>query len=153
VTAIALLAGLAADAGTKVWAANALDDGRIIGLVGSLRLRLAHNTGIAFSIGSGRSPIFVAVGVAVTALIVWMATSATTKVQAAGFGFVLAGALGNLVDRMLGGSVIDFIDAAPWWPVFNVADISLFVGASLLVLSSFRVGDHESRDREAGAHA
>lgn len=150
-TAGALLAGLAADIGTKVWAANALDDGHIIELVGSLRLRLAHNTGIAFSIGSGRSPVFMAVGVAVTCLIAWMARSATTKVQAAGFGFVLAGALGNLIDRMLGGSVIDFIDAAPWWPVFNVADISLFVGASLLVLSSFR--DHEARDREAGAHA
>jgi signal peptidase II len=132
-----LAAGVAADWATKLWAATALADGSVIDLVGSFRFRLSHNTGIAFSIGTGRSPVFMVLGLVVTSMLVWMATTSTTSAQAVAFGLVLAGAVGNLGDRFKGGSVVDFIDPQ-FWPVFNVADVLLFVGGSLLVLSTFR---------------
>ena len=59
-------------------------------------------------------------------------------------GLVVGGALGNLLDRvsapapgLLGGAVVDFIDVQ-WWPIFNVADIAICVGAGLLAILSFR---------------
>lgn len=57
-----------------------------------------------------------------------------------GFGFILGGAIGNLVDRIRIGSVVDFLDfyLGPYhWPAFNVADSSIFVGACLLILGFF----------------
>jgi signal peptidase II len=66
-----------------------------------------------------------------------------------GVGLVLGGALGNLTDRvfregtgLLGGAVVDFVDLQ-WWPVFNVADAAVCVGALLLVLTAARDGEDE----------
>ena len=67
------------------------------------------------------------------------------RLPAIAAGAVAGGAIGNLLDRvlrdgpgLLGGRVVDFIDVQ-WWPVFNVADIGICVGAVLLALLSFRV--------------
>ena len=67
-----------------------------------------------------------------------------TRLAAVALAMIVGGALGNVVDRalragnggFLGGSVVDFIDLQ-WWPVFNVADMGVVVGAILLVVSSF----------------
>jgi signal peptidase II len=63
--------------------------------------------------------------------------------MAIALGLVLGGALGNLADRLIrghGGAVIDFIDFQ-WWPVFNVADMAITIGAVLLVIAGFREGE------------
>ena len=53
-------------------------------------------------------------------------------------GLVLGGGVANLVDRAMGGSVVDFL-AVGWWPTFNLADVSLSAGCVLMVMTSFRV--------------
>lgn len=128
---------------TKTWALRALDDGPI-DLVGSLRLKLTFNDGAAFSLGSGRTLWITLLALAVVAILVWMGMHAERRLFAMGLGIILGGALGNLTDRLvragdgvLGGRVVDFVDLQ-WWPVFNVADIALWVGIGLLLLSSWR---------------
>jgi signal peptidase II len=139
---LAIAIVIALDQVSKHWALHALADGPI-DLVGSLRLRLTFNDSAAFSLGGGRtSLIAVIASVVVVALIVaaWRATDLGTAV---GLAIIAGGALGNLTDRalrngdgVLGGRVVDFIDPQ-WWPVFNVADVSLWVGIAVLVLSSW----------------
>jgi signal peptidase II len=131
---------------TKHWALVSLDD-RIVDVVGSLRLKLTFNDSAAFSIGGGRTTLIALIGLAVAAVIVRLGLRADRRLWAVGLGVILGGALGNLSDRafragdgLLGGRVVDFLDLQ-WWPVFNVADVSLWVGIGLLAISSWREQD------------
>lgn len=131
---------------SKHLALRELSDGPI-DLVGSLRLNLTFNDGAAFSLGSGRTAWITLVAVVVAVVIVRLGLRADRRLWAVGLGVVLGGAAGNLVDRFLragdgfgGGHVVDFIDLQ-WWPVFNVADVSLWVGIGLLLISSWRDGE------------
>lgn len=135
-----LVAGVAAvvvalDQLTKEWALRALTDGPVA-LFWTLRLNLSINSGIAFGLGRGLGPVIVigAVVVMVVLLVVARSTALTT-VTAVAAGLVLGGALGNVFDRVFRdqGGVVDFIDFQ-WWPIFNVADIGISVGAVMLVL-------------------
>jgi signal peptidase II len=134
---------VALDQLTKWWALRALDDGPV-DLVWTLRLRLTFNTGAAFSLGAGRGGLIALVVVAVVAWMVWFARSAATTLGAVSLGLVLGGAIGNLADRVfraddgwLSGAVVDFIDLR-WWPVFNLADSAVVIGAILLFVASIR---------------
>jgi signal peptidase II len=128
---------------TKQLALSGLDDGPIE-LVGSLRLRLTFNDGAAFSFGAGRTTWVALVASAVALGIAVLGLRARQTTAAIGYGVIFGGALGNLLDRalrdgdgFLGGRVIDFVDLQ-WWPVFNVADMSLWVGIAILVVTSLR---------------
>jgi signal peptidase II len=131
-----------ADQITKSWAVARLSDGDI-DVVGSLRLNLAYNSGASFSMGDGYGRWIALVAVVIVALLVWQGLKAATRLTAVALGMIVGGALGNVIDRavrdgrggFLGGSVVDFIDLQ-WWPVFNVADVGVVVGAILLVVSS-----------------
>lgn len=100
-----------------------------------------HNTGAAFSLLADQAGwqrwFFVGVALAATGLILWWL--AGTRGRAAfciALALILGGALGNLIDRLAYGHVIDFIDLhiAGWhWPAFNVADAAITVGAALLI--------------------
>lgn len=152
VRSVAALAAVvvAVDQLTKHWAVNRLSGHRTIELVGSLQLRLTYNTGAAFSFGSGRNlgPLIGVLALAVVGWLLWSGHG-TTRLGAVAAGLVAGGAVGNLVDRALrdgpwgapagfmGGGVVDFVDLQ-WYPVFNVADAAIVVGALLLVLASFR---------------
>lgn len=134
---------------TKHLALAGLDDGPIE-VAGSLRLYLTFNDGAAFNLGSGRTVVITAIASAVAVVLVRMGWRADRLLWATGLGVVLGGAGGNLVDRYLrdgggfgAGRVVDFIDLQ-WWPVFNVADVALWVGIGLLFLSSWR--EHEDGD-------
>jgi signal peptidase II len=134
---------VALDQLTKHWALSALRDGPI-DLVGSLRLSLTFNDSAAFSLGGGRTTLIAIVGVVVVAVVVRLGLRAERRLWAAGLGVLLGGALGNLVDRalrdgngFLGGRVVDFVDLQ-WWPVFNLADASLWVGIGLLLIDAWR---------------
>ncbi|MGB1582065.1 MAG: signal peptidase II, partial [Nevskiales bacterium] len=99
-----------------------------------------HNTGAAFSMFSGASPLlFIGLGVAVSiGVLIWLRKNPRgEQIMAVALVLVLGGALGNVIDRATRGHVIDFLDfhAFGWhWPSFNVADIAIVAGAGLLIL-------------------
>jgi signal peptidase II len=124
---------------TKWWAVNTLDD-HDIHVVWTLRFHLTQNSGAAFSRAAGRGSIVGLIAIGVVIALVWLGRGIDSRSGAVALGLVLGGALGNLADRafrhgpgLLGGSVIDFVDVQ-WWPIFNVADAAITVGAVLLVL-------------------
>jgi signal peptidase II len=131
---------------TKTWAVNRLSGGRQIDLVGSLRFNLAFNEGAAFSVGNGWNlgPWIAVLALVVVSTLVFTGPTVRSTFGAIAVGMVAGGAVGNLLDRafragsgFLGGRVVDFIDVQ-WWPVFNVADSAVSVGAVALVLYSLR---------------
>jgi signal peptidase II len=135
-------ATVAVDQLTKTWALNALDDGPIK-LAFGVRLALTFNSGAAFSVGTGRPALFaIAAIVTLVVLGVVVARSSLDRLRMVGFGLIMGGALGNVVDRLArghDGNVVDFIDFG-WWPVFNVADSCLFIGVALLLIDAWRSG-------------
>ena len=128
---------------TKHWALNRLSGGRTIDLVGSLRFNLAFNKGMAFSQATGAGPIIGALAfVVIIVVVLWMRRTAQ-GLAALAAGLIVGGAMGNLIDRMfrgdawLRGAVVDFIDLQ-WWPVFNIADSAISIGAVLMIVASVR---------------
>ena len=101
-----------------------------------------HNTGAAFSFLADASGwqrwFFVGLGVAAAGFIVWMLRGhGTQKMFSLALSLILGGALGNVIDRLLHGYVVDFIQVhyGGWYfPSFNVADSAITVGAVLLIL-------------------
>ncbi len=107
----------------------------------TLQWNLAFNSGMAFSRGQGFGPV---IAVVATVVIVWLLVSLRTsggKLNTFGIGCVIGGAAGNLIDRVfrqeawLRGSVVDFIDFQ-WFPIFNIADFAINVGAAALILNA-----------------
>ncbi|MFL5737222.1 MAG: signal peptidase II [Actinomycetota bacterium] len=109
---------------------------------GVLQFNYTQNSGGAFGLGGSASWLFAGATIAVSVAIVALAFRVRRMGVAIGMGLVLGGGLGNLTDRIVRGSglsgrVVDFIDLRVW-PVFNVADAAIVVGAILVVLSSAR---------------
>ncbi|CAN5540365.1 N/A [soil metagenome] len=134
---------LALDQATKWWALRELP-GRVIELPWTLQLNLTLNRGTAFGLGSRYAPLIALAAVAVVLVLLGTSRSLDGRFPRLGVSLVLGGAIGNLADRVfrsgdgvLGGAVVDFIDLQ-WWPVFNVADAAVCVGAALLVLTAAR---------------
>lgn len=135
------IAVVVADQISKHWALNRLSGGQTIDVIGSLRFNLTFNQGMAFSQGQGLGPLIAVVG---TVVIVWLLLSLRTvggRLNTFGIGCIIGGAAGNLVDRAfrqeawLRGAVVDFIDLQ-WFPIFNVADVAINVGAAALILNA-----------------
>lgn len=140
---------IALDQLTKAWALHALQPAGMPHAVipGFLNWTLAFNTGAAFSFlaeGTGwQRWFFVALALVISgALIVWLARTARGDWRTAlPLALIVGGALGNLVDRLHAAQVTDFIQVyyRHWsYPVFNVADCGISVGAVLLILFGFR---------------
>ena len=144
----ALLIGL--DQWTKFMAVGALDYQRAREVIpGFWNWMLTHNTGAAFSLlagaGGWQHGVFVALAFLISgALVLALARTARGDWRnALPFALVIAGALGNVVDRLRFGYVVDFIQwywQDFYWPVFNVADSCIVVGATLLVVFSLFPG-------------
>lgn len=140
---VAAVAVVVADQVTKTLALNHLDPYRPSHVVGPVYLELTYNSGAAFSLGTGVTPILeAAVVVLIVGLLIFThrTSRSAPAVASVAMGMLLGGALSNLGDRLfrhlpVHGGVIDFIRAASWWPVFNVADSSIVIGVIVLVLS------------------
>lgn len=138
---------LASDQFTKWLALSYLDPGWPVAVVPGLNWYLTFNRGIAFSAfaGSGDWQRWVFSGVAaaialVVAVVLWR-HHRKPDLTGWGLALILGGALGNLIDRLRFGVVVDFIDCylGSWhWPAFNVADSAISVGAVLLVITMLR---------------
>jgi signal peptidase II len=127
---------------TKHWAVNALADGEERHVIWTLQWNLAYNSGMAFSKGQGWGPLIGLVAFAVVVVLALSSARLGSRLAEFAAGLLLGGALGNLIDRMfredawLRGRVVDFIDFQ-WFPIFNVADMGVTIGAALFVLSAF----------------
>ena len=109
-------------------------------------LTYVKNFGAAFSIlydaGGWQRYFLSAVAFIVSAIILWWLYRSPKRqnLLPIAFAFILGGAIGNLIDRVLYGYVIDFLDfyyKTYHWPAFNVADSSIFIGAALLIIDMF----------------
>ncbi len=115
-----------------------------------LQLRFTTNPGGAFGLFGSVPALFVAISVLVVLVVLIASRNLPSTAAAVGLGLVFGGALGNLTDRVVrgpgfSGEVVDFIDFHVW-PVFNLADSALVVGAGVLLVSGIR------RDRAARRH-
>ncbi len=152
------------DQATKQWAEHSLEKFTPINVISNLNLYLTYNEGAAFSFlsdaGGWQRWFFTIIALVVGAGIVyWMrGLRQHEKISAIGLAFVLSGAIGNVIDRILFGKVIDFIQfyyqaesCLPGfsrhylagvekcvWPAFNVADSAIFIGAAILILQAIR---------------
>ncbi len=141
------LAVVIADQVTKIAAVALLDPASSVELIPSLDLVLVYNTGAAFSFlstaGGWQRWLFIGIAVAICGFILqWMRElPRRARWYPLALALVLGGAVGNVIDRIRIGAVVDFIDfhVGDWhWPAFNVADSAICVGAALLVLGTFR---------------
>ena len=108
-------------------------------LPGFLDLRYAENTGAIFGLFHNHTEVFIALGIAGVIVILMFLRyfPPTTTLGAVSFALILGGAVGNLIDRIRLGYVIDFVSLhlrdLPPWPAFNVADTALTVGILVLI--------------------
>jgi signal peptidase II len=142
---------VAVDQLTKAWAVSALDRGPKYRVGHTVRFELARNSGAAFSGFQGYTPILAVVAIAISVVIARAARRATDPWVMTGLILVLGGAVGNLCDRIarspafLRGHVVDFV-AVGWFPVFNVADSCITVGAVLLVVRTLFAPEERGAD-------
>lgn len=141
------------DQWTKQWAASSFNLYETQKVTEFFNFTLAHNPGAAFSFladaGEWKHVFFTVIALGVTGFLIhWLWTlPAKSKWLAIAITLVIAGALGNLIDRLTMGYVIDFLDfhisllkpilGTSHWPAFNVADMAICIGAFLLIIDSF----------------
>lgn len=129
-----------ADRVTKYLVVTNMTEGQSLPVVeGIFHWTYVLNPGAAFGMMAHNRVLFLAVGVAVVAAVWYFRRDilAEGPLVRSGAALFLGGALGNLWDRVQTGLVVDFFDFRVW-PVFNVADIAICVGAALVVLGIFR---------------
>jgi signal peptidase II len=140
---------LALDQATKLWLLHGFELARrgVVRVTSFFDLVLAWNTGISYGWFSGQGEtgqmlMLAFKAVAVLALAIWMARS-TTRLATIGLGLIIGGAIGNAIDRLAYGAVVDFalfhVDIAGKtynWYVFNVADVAIVVGVAALLYDS-----------------
>jgi signal peptidase II len=155
---ITLLLGVALDQLTKYWVALAIPKYTIVPVIPDFfNLVHVYNRGAAFGLLSSWSPEFVRAFFIGTNLIIvvvlgylYWRTSTDYPLFLWGYALTLSGALGNLIDRVRYGEVLDFLDfyvGRHHWPAFNAADTLICVGAGLLVLAMWRFeGDKDVSD-------
>lgn len=145
---------LAADLITKIAALAALDGEPPVRVLGGLAyLQIVRNPGAAFGMATGMTWLLTIVAVGVVIAIIWIMPKLRSVGWAIGLALVLAGALGNLVDRFfrapgpLRGHVVDFVSVfepnGDFFPVFNVADSAIVCGGSLIVLMALLGRDYD----------
>lgn len=147
---------IALDQLTKQWALQALDYAQPVPVFWGLNWTLLYNYGAAFSFlsdqGGWQRWFFTVLAVAISALVIfWMSrTERRDWRNAVPFALIVGGALGNAIDRLRFGYVVDFIDVyygTAHWPAFNVADSAITVGAVMLIVLGFS-GPPADRQKE-----
>jgi signal peptidase II len=133
---------------TKMWVVESFAMHQTTPVIpGFFNLTLLHNTGAAFGILSGLPPLwrqifFVSIaGVALLVMVLMQRKmGGQNPLYAVSFGLISGGAIGNVIDRLRFGAVVDFLDfhiSEYHWPAFNVADSGITVGVGLFLLTQF----------------
>jgi signal peptidase II len=142
---LALLAGIAGiaalDLATKAWALTLPAAG--ISVLPFFDLRLGFNTGVSFGMFAAEGVhgyvVLLAATLTVSIFFLWLAWGTRLVLERAGYGAIVGGAFGNLIDRLPDGAVTDFLDlhAGGWhFPTFNLADLAISAGVLLLLLGA-----------------
>ncbi|QFU04291.1 Lipoprotein signal peptidase [Pseudoalteromonas sp. THAF3] len=148
---------LVLDWGTKTWVVSAMSLRESIDVLPFFNITYVHNYGAAFSFlsdaGGWQRWFLSAIAVTISVLLVWWLKRlpATNKLLGSAYALVLAGALGNLYDRLHYGYVIDFIHVyyQNWhYPAFNIADCAICIGAALLLFDAFKSSSKEEQAHE-----
>ena len=131
---------------TKFWVTASMQLYEAIAVIPFFNLFYVRNEGAAFSFlsdaGGWQRWFFVALSaIASIAITVWLARlPSRERLQAVGWSLVLGGAVGNLIDRVIFGYVIDFLDVyyqTYHWPAFNIADSAITIGVAVLLIDTF----------------
>lgn len=143
--AVAVVVGL--DQLTKQIVVSSLDRGDSVNVFLGLDITNTRNTGVAFgALQDAGAIVAILIALALTLLLIYFAANATRPWLWLPAGLLLGGALGNLVDRVREGAVIDFIDPIAW-PAFNVADSCIVIGVlALLYVVEVRPGEGHAGD-------
>jgi len=125
---------IALDQLTKHTLGTWIHPGQVRHVVPGLKLVYERNTGVAFSFLAGTGAlVYLVTAVALVALVTFLMLRPTRRLLWLPTGMLVGGAIGNLIDRVALGSVIDFIKL-PHWPAFNIADTCITFGVIILVL-------------------
>jgi len=135
---------------SKAWITGHFGYGESLYVLGVFNLVLAHNTGAAFSFlsdaGGMQRWLFSIIALAASVWIVWLLRRhAAQTLFALALSMILGGALGNLIDRIAYGYVVDFLQfhwGEHYFPAFNLADSAITCGAALLILEGFTGKKH-----------
>ena len=146
---------VAADQVTKALVLARFAYGERLEITSFFNMVLVYNKGAAFSFlaqaEGWQTPLFAAFALVASVIVAMLIVRKPgERLFCGALALILGGALGNLIDRLRFGQVVDFLDfhAFGWhWPAFNVADSAITVGAALLILESFL--GHEGRARSA----
>ena len=130
---------------TKLFFSELLSFGESLPIIRNvLHMTLVHNTGIAFGFFKNQGIVFIVIPIIAIFLLVFNVyyyrqnNEALSRVYIVAFSLILGGAIGNLIDRIVYGHVIDFIDLRVW-PVFNIADSAITIGAIMIAFKCFRL--------------
>ncbi|MBR3862179.1 MAG: signal peptidase II [Clostridia bacterium] len=153
---ILLVAGVVAlDQISKVLVLHFMYEGQIVLIPDVLRFTYVENRGMAFGLLSDHRWVFLVlstVGIVLMCLYLWY--YAKTTLSRVGLSLVIAGGIGNMIDRMVLGFVVDFIDFCAfdfWVWVFNIADAAVCVGAAIFILDLVLELVREMRGKKADA--
>ena len=129
---------------TKLYFSDLLSYGDSLPIIRNvLHMTLVHNTGIAFGLFKDQGIVFIVIPVIAVILLLFNIyyyrhnEEALSRTYLVAFSLILGGAIGNLIDRIVYGYVIDFIDFRVW-PVFNIADSAITIGAVIIVFQCFK---------------
>ncbi len=133
---IVALIVLIMDRGSKYWVINNINPGESVPLLGEiLYLTYVRNPGAAFGLFAYKTPFFIVISIIMIILTVIAANQIPPRLALLrlGLAVMLGGVVGNLIDRLQTGYVVDFLDLR-FWPVFNIADMAIVVGVFMLAI-------------------
>ena len=131
---------------TKIIAKNSLFEGVSQPVTSFLNWTLVYNSGAAFSFlaqaGGWQRWFFTGVGIIAALIMIWLIRkNAHQTIFSLALSLVLSGAIGNVIDRIIYGAVVDFVDVhyMGWhWPAFNIADSAITIGVILLIVDEIK---------------
>jgi signal peptidase II len=139
---------VAADKFSKIWAEQVLGNGEVVSITSWFDFSLVYNSGAAFGLlneaGGWQTIFFAVIALLVSGVLVVFIKQLESHERFLGVAYacVLGGAIGNLIDRLMYGKVVDFVH---WfykdfhWPHFNIADIAICIGAAILIADALGV--------------